>query len=115
MAEGFLNDKVKTIEDAIMGAKYIIAEWISDNASYRKWIRVNTYLYGILISKKKKDAEDPNKTYEMYYEYQEPVKQVKPHRILAINRGEKEKILTVSIHFETEKVMDYLEVYCFIC
>lgn len=109
MAEKFLNGNVKTKEDAIEGAKYIIAEWISDNASYRKWIRTNTYLYGELVSKKKKDAKDEHAVYEMYYDYKEPVKYVKPHRILAINRGEKEKVLNVSILFDSEKVYTYLE------
>ncbi len=109
MAHKFLNDKVKTVEDAITGAKYIIAEWISDNASYRKWIRVNTYLYGTITSKKKKDANDPNKIYDMYYDYSEAIKHIKPHRVLALNRGEKEKVLTVSISFDTNKVMEYLE------
>ncbi len=109
MAHKFLNDKVKTVEDAITGAKYIIAEWISDNASYRKWIRVDTYLYGTITSKKKKDADDPNKIYDMYYDYREAIKHVKPHRVLALNRGEKEKVLSVSISFDTNKVMEYLE------
>lgn len=109
MAHKFLNDKVKTVEDAITGAKYIIAEWISDNASYRKWIRVNTYLYGTITSKKKKDADDPNKIYDMYYDYSEAIKHIKPHRVLALNRGEKEKVLIVSISFDTNKVMEYLE------
>ena len=112
MAEKFLNENVKTKEDAIQGAKYIIAEWISDNAHYRKWIRTNTYLYGTLVSKKKKDAEDEKGTYEMYYDYKEPVKNVRPHRVLALNRGEKEKVLSVSIDFEKEKVYEYLEKKC---
>lgn len=109
LASRFVNEQVKTEEEAIIGAGYIIAEWISDNASYRKWIRTNTYLYGVLVSKKKKDSVDENGVYEMYYDYEEPVKQVKPHRVLALNRGEKEKILSVSIQFDSEKVYSYLE------
>jgi len=109
LASPYITDKVKTWEEAIMGAKYIIAEIISDNATYRKWIRTNTYNYGILISKMKKNAVDENKTYEMYYEYEERIKFVKPHRVLALNRGEKEGVLTVSIDYETERVIDYIE------
>lgn len=105
----YLNEQVKTIQDALQGASYIIAENISDNADYRKWIRVNTYLYGTIFSKKKKDAVDENKTYEMYYQYQEPIKQIKPHRILALNRGENEKVLSVNIQISQEKIYEYLE------
>ncbi|MCI6108374.1 MAG: RNA-binding transcriptional accessory protein [Tenericutes bacterium] len=109
MASKFVNDKVKSIEDAITGAKYIIAEWISDNASYRKWIRSYFYKNGIIISKLKKNAEDEGKVYEMYYDYNEPVKGIKPHRILALNRGEKEKVLNVSIDVDKDGVLAYLE------
>ena len=83
----FINDKVKNMEDAVNGACYIIAEWISDNASYRKWIRSYFYKNGVIVSKKKKDADDSNAIYEMYYEYNEAIKWIKPHRILALNRG----------------------------
>lgn len=109
IASRFVNDKVKSVEDAITGAKYIIAEWISDNASYRKWIRSYFYKNGIITSKVKKNAEDEGKVYEMYYDYNEPVKWIKPHRILALNRGEKEKVLTVSIDVDKEAILTYLE------
>lgn len=109
LAKPYLNDKVLTVEDALQGAIYIIAENISDNADYRKWIRVNTYLYGKLVCKKKKDAKDDMKVYEMYYSYEEALKQVKPHRILAINRAENEKVVTVSIQVCEEKILNYLE------
>ena len=109
MASKFVNDKVKSVEDAITGAKYIIAEWISDNASYRKWIRSYFYKNGIIVSKMKKNAEDEGKGYEMYYDYNEPVKWIKPHRVLALNRGEKEKVLTVSIDVDKEGILDFLE------
>ena len=105
----FLNENVKTTEDAIQGAKYIIAEWISDNAYYRKWIRSYFYKNALITSKIKKNAEDENKTYEMYYEYQENIKYIKPHRVLAINRGENEKILSVSIDVNNDEIISYLE------
>ena len=98
------------VEKCIEGAKYIIAEWISDNASYRKWIRSYFYKNGIISSTKKKGEDiDSTKTYEMYYSYQEPVKYIKPHRILALNRGENEKVLNVSIDIDKEGVLSYLE------
>ncbi len=106
-AEKYLNTSVKTIEDAIQGAKYIIAEWISDNASYRKYLRNNMLNYGVINTKIKKNAKDENKTYEMYYDYQEKVKYIKPHRILAINRAEKEGIINVGIIIDTEYVLNF--------
>ena len=109
MASKFVKDKVKNVDEAITGAKYIIAEWVSDNASYRKWIRSYFYKNGIITSKIRKNALDENKVYEMYYDYSEPVKWIKPHRILALNRGEKEKVLTVSIDVDKEGILSYLE------
>jgi len=104
----YLNDNVKTIEDAITGAKYIIAEWISDNAYYRKQIRYLTYANGILTSKIKKNATDELKIYEMYYDFKEPVKNTKLYRVLAINRGEKEEILNVGIDIDDSIIFDFL-------
>ena len=104
----YLNEKVKTKEEALEGASYIIAEWISDNAYYRKGIRSFTYNNGIIETKIKKNAIDENKTYEMYYDYKEKVKEIKPHRVLAINRAEKENIINVSIEIEEEKIIEYL-------
>lgn len=109
LARKFINDKVKDVKSAIDGAKYIIAEWISDNASYRKYIRNYMYKNGILIAKKKKDAKDDNKTYEMYYDYNEAVSKIKPHRILAINRAEKEDVINVKIDVNTDNIISYLE------
>ena len=109
VAKAYLNDKIKTVADAIQGAKYIIAEWISDNASYRKWIRNYTYRNGIIITKLKKDADDENKTYEMYYDYQEKIKEIKPHRILAINRAENEKVISVNIEISKEEIINNLK------
>lgn len=105
----FINDKVKTVEDAITGAKYIIAERISDDAKFRKSIREYIYKNGIIVSKVKKNAEDENKVYEIYYDYKERVKDIKPHRTLAINRGEKEGVLSVGISIEDKEITDYLE------
>jgi uncharacterized protein len=105
----FLNDKIKTEEEAIEGAKYIVAEWISDNAFYRKWVRGYFFRNGTIVSKMKKKALDELKVYEMYYDYNEAVKMIKSHRILAINRGENEKILTVSIEVNVDDILSYLE------
>ena len=105
----FVKDDLP-MDKCIEGAKYIIAEWISDNASYRKWIRSYFYKNGIICSSKKKgDDIDPNKTYEMYYSYQEPIKWIKAHRILALNRGENEKVLSVSIDIDKDGIISYLE------
>lgn len=109
LATRFVNDKVKSLEAALEGARYIIAEWTSDNAYYRKWIRNYMYRNGVMVSKKKKDAEDEMKTYEMYYDYSEPVRQIKSHRVLALNRGEKEKVLSVSIDFDIQPILEFLE------
>lgn len=109
LAKKYLNEQVKTPIDAINGAKYIIAEWISDNASYRKYIRNYTFNNGVLVSKKKKDSVDEFLTYDMYYEYEERIKYIKLYRVLAINRGEKENILSVSIKVDTSKILEYLD------
>ncbi|MBE6144110.1 MAG: RNA-binding transcriptional accessory protein [Firmicutes bacterium] len=109
LASRFLNENVKTKEEAITGACYIIAEYISDNAYFRKWIRNFIYRTGIISAKKKKDAVDEAKTYEMYYEYSEAIKEIKPHRVLAINRAENEKIINVSIEVDTKKILEFLE------
>ena len=110
-AKSFLNDKVTSTEEAIEGAKYIIAEAISDNAEYRKYIRENIVKFGIITSKAKKKAQelDQAKTYEMYYDYSEAIKSIKPHRVLAINRGEKEGILSVNIDVDSSYIINYLE------
>jgi len=109
IAQKYLNENVKSVEEAITGAKYIIAEWISDNAYYRKQIRYLTYVNGVLTSKKKKNSEDELKTYEMYYEFNEPVKNIKLYRVLAINRGESEGILSVSIDINENLILDFLK------
>ena len=108
MAKKFVKDDLTT-EKCYEGAKYIIAEWISDNASYRKFIRNYYYKNGIISSSLKKNAEDTNRTYEMYYDYSEPIKYIKPHRVLALNRGEKEKILNVCLDVNKDDIITYLE------
>ena len=109
LASKFVKEDLP-VEKCIEGSKYIIAEWISDNASYRKWIRSYFYKNGIISSTKKNGEDiDSAKTYEMYYSYQEPVKYIKPHRILALNRGENEKVLNVSIDIDKDGILSYLE------
>ena len=109
IASHYLSDKVKSVEDAVTGAKYIIAEWISDNAYYRKWIRTYIFKEGVIVSKLKKNAVDENKTYSNYYDFSEAVKYIKPHRILAINRGEKDGVLSVKLDYDVERIVKYLE------
>lgn len=108
LAEPYLTDEVPTIEEALQGAQYIIAEVISDNANYRKWIRQYTFDNGIMVTKMKKGAEDPYHTYQNYYDYEEALTSIKLYRILAINRAEKEKIITVKINVDEEKIFDYV-------
>ena len=108
LCQKFINDKVKTKEDAIQGASYIIAEYISDNAYYRKWIRSYLYKNGQIVCKLKKDASDEKKVYEMYYDFHEPVREIKPHRVLAINRAEKEKVISVNIDINNDEIIAFL-------
>ncbi|MEK5393634.1 Tex family protein [Margalitia sp. FSL K6-0131] len=109
-AAQFISEEkeVHTAEEAIIGAKDIIAEWVSDEASHREWIRRDTYKTGIISSSVKKAENDEKKVFEMYYEYEEPIRKIVPHRILALNRGEKEDILRVSIQPEIERIIDQL-------
>ncbi|MDD3382657.1 MAG: Tex family protein [Bacilli bacterium] len=100
---------VATVEEAIQGAQDIIAEMISDNARYRKWIRGLFEREGILASSVKDEKLDEKKTFEMYYNYSEPIDQIKLHRVLAINRGESEKILKVSIEVDQDRIFRYLK------
>jgi len=109
MSSKFINEVITDTEKAVEGAKYIIAEWVSDNAAFRKYIRNNMYKFGMLVTKKKKNAVDENKTYEMYYDYSEAVSKIKPHRILAINRAEKEDVISVKIDTNKDKIIEFLE------
>jgi len=107
----FINENVKDTEFAVLQASYIISEYISDNPKYRDYIRKNIKRNGVFISKLKKNGEekDPNKTYEMYYDYQEKANYIKPHRVMAMNRGEKEGILTVKLDYDIDYIVNYLE------
>ncbi|NLK21874.1 MAG: RNA-binding transcriptional accessory protein [Epulopiscium sp.] len=101
------EEEVNTIGDAIGGAMDIIAEWISDNADYRKHIREETFKMGVLLTKARDESEES--VYEMYYDYSEAVKSIPSHRILAINRGEKEKNLSVKVEAPVERIIEFLE------
>ncbi|WP_429663503.1 Tex family protein [Bacillus gobiensis] len=103
------DKEIHSIEDALQGAKDILAERISDEPEYRKWIRRETFRRGALTSVGKKIEEDEKNVYEMYYDYSEPLQKIVPHRVLAVNRGEKEGILRVSIEPNIEEILVYLE------
>ncbi|MCL6570741.1 MAG: RNA-binding transcriptional accessory protein [Bacillus sp. (in: Bacteria)] len=109
-AKEFLSSEkeIHTVEEAIVGAKDIIAEWVSDDAESRKWIRKETNRTGTVVSVVKEAEKDEKKVYEMYYEYDEPVNKIVPHRILALNRGEKEDILRVSVKMNADLILSYL-------
>lgn len=109
IADKFLTDKVKTREDAIINAGYIIADTISDNPKYRKWIKDYMVNKGYVVSKKKKDAKDDLRTYENYYDFKEKVNSIKSYRIFAIARAEKEKVVSYSIEADKDVILNYLE------
>ncbi len=109
LATKYIKEGVENTEKALEGASFIIAEWISDNAFYRKSIRQNIFNNGFITSKLKKNAEDSKKTYEMYYDFQEKIKYAKHYRVLAMNRGEDEKILTISLDYNFDNIQEYLE------
>ncbi|MCC9293631.1 Tex family protein [Clostridium sp. MT-14] len=110
-AEQFVSDKkgVQSIDEALDGAVDIISEIISDNAEYRKWIRKFVYDNGVIESRGESKETTP---YEMYYDYKEAVKSIPAHRILAINRGEKEKVLSVKITCNMDNIIIYLKNHC---
>ena len=107
IAKNYINDEVKTPEEAIQGAQDIIAEIISDNSDFRGKIRKNTFFTGQITSKAK--DKDTSSEYEVYYNYSENIKKIPPHRILAINRAEKEGIVKAKIECETDDILRYLE------
>lgn len=110
-AENFLNEEkgVTSVEEAIQGAQDIIAEQISDQPKYRQWIRDTTFRKGQISSSAKNEEKDEKNVYEMYYEYEEPIHKIVPHRILALNRGEKEEVIRVSIQPPAEQIIEYLK------
>ncbi len=106
-AEKYLNPekKIQTANDALNGAKDIIAERVSDNAEYRKWIREFTYKTGKLVSKAKTEEDS---VYRLYYDYNEPLAKMPSHRVLAVDRGEKEGILSIKVEVDKDRVFEYL-------
>ncbi|PLC14601.1 RNA-binding transcriptional accessory protein [Bacillus paralicheniformis] len=110
-ARKYINEEkeVMSAEEALEGAKNILAERISDEPEYRKWIRQETFKRGTLKSAEKDAEADEKKIYEMYYEYEEPIQKIVPHRVLAVNRGEKEEILRVSVEPPADRIQAYLE------
>ena len=100
--------EVASAEDALQGAQDIIAELVSDNAAYRSWIRNTTFRKGIMSSSVKDKEKDEKNIYEMYYGYEEPLQKVVPHRVLAMNRGEKEDVLRVSVITPIEEILQFL-------
>lgn len=100
--------EVASAEDALQGAQDIIAELVSDNAAYRSWIRNTTFRKGIMSSSVKDKEKDEKNIYEMYYGYEEPLQKVVPHRVLAMNRGEKEDVLRISVITPIEEILQFL-------
>ncbi|WP_323708649.1 Tex family protein [Mammaliicoccus sciuri] len=107
-ASKYITEEVTSHEDAIKGAQDIIAEMISDEPKYRKYILNSVERQGKLVTEKKKKAEDEKNIFEMYYTYEEPIKKIVPHRVLAINRGESEGILKVGFEIDTASLESYL-------
>lgn len=107
-AEKFIDEekKVLSVEDALKGANDIIAEIISDNAEIRKHIRENALKYGVIVTKNSKDEKS---VYDMYYDFSERVSNMAPHRVLAINRGEKEEFLKVKMEIDNDRILKYIE------
>ncbi len=99
------NDQVASAEDALAGARDILAERFADDAAIREKIRTYSLKDGVLVTRVKNAEIDEKNVFEMYYEYEEPVNRIVPHRILAINRGEKEDVLKVSIHVPVDRVL----------
>lgn len=110
-AEKYLSEEhaLNTIEEVLEGVNDIIAEWISDNPEYRESIREETFKHGKILSEAKAKELDEKKVYEMYYEYDEQVRSLVSHRILALNRGEKEDVLKVTIEPPVDRLIRYLE------
>ncbi|MEK3938146.1 Tex family protein [Bacillus sp. FSL R5-0431] len=110
-AASFINEEkeVRSVDEALEGAQHIIAEQLADDPDMRKWIRSETYQKGSLVTSGKDIESDEKNVYEMYYDYQEPIKKIVPHRVLAVNRGEKEGILKAAIEPPAENIRFYLD------
>ncbi|MGG1697432.1 Tex family protein [Bacillus zhangzhouensis] len=110
-ASAFMSEEkeVTSVEEALEGAQHIIAEQLADDPDMRKWIRSETYQKGSLVTSGKDVESDEKNVYEMYYDYQEPIKKIVPHRVLAVNRGEKEGILKAAIEPPAENIRFYLD------
>ncbi len=106
-ARKYLNDKVKDVESAIQGAEDILAELASDDPAVRQKIRSSMERYGRLTTKEKKKHTDDKKVYKMYYDYSERISTLASHRIMAIDRGEKEKVLSVAVDFDKDYITDW--------
>jgi len=111
MAEKYLNEQVTTVEEALAGARDIVAEAISDHSDIRRRVREKALIWGILRSKKLEDAKDERLVYDAYYDFGFRVEQVKPHQVLAINRGEKEKVLHVQVEIAERDWRDEIKAH----
>lgn len=111
LAQPYVNEEkeVESIEEALLGAQDIIAEQIADDAAIREMVRKEAQKAAKMVSSLRKAAEDEKEVYGMYYEYEEPLAKMVPHRTLALNRGEKEKVLRVSIAFPEERIIGQIE------
>ena len=107
-AEKYLNEEIQTVEDALEGAHEIMAETVSDNASFRNFIRSYTFRNGVISSSLKKAENDERKIYEMYYEFSEPIRKLASHRALALNRAEKEDVIKVDLVVDEKPIFAYL-------
>ena len=96
-------------EEAIQNAEYIISEWIANNTFYKNSTKTFIWNTGFIVAKKKKNSEDENAVYEMYYDFRDKIKYIKNYRVLAINRGEKEKVLSVKLEYDENQIYEYLE------
>lgn len=108
VAQQYVSEEVESVQEALQGAHEIIAEMIGDVAKYREYIRDYTRRHGVVKSVVKDADKDEKKVYEMYYDYEEAISRMKPHRVLAFNRGEKEGVLKVDVIVESDKIFDYL-------
>jgi protein Tex len=110
-AQRYISEEkeVASAEEAIAGAKDIIAEYISDEAAFREYIRNHTFRKGVIETKVKNEEKDEKNVFEMYYEYREPVSKVVPHRVLAMNRGEKEDVIKVNIQPDADAILQYMQ------